>query len=73
MKKTGKMDHTLFTHNRYGVQLGTKGASLGWHDRGWAISTEALDPNSKDEERGVGPIHPSGEESSPVLQQWWRP
>ena len=24
MKKTEKMDHTLFTHNRYGVQLGTK-------------------------------------------------
>ena len=23
-KKTEKMDHTLFTHNRYGVQLGTK-------------------------------------------------
>ena len=24
MKKTEKMDHTLFTHSRYGVQLGTK-------------------------------------------------
>ena len=34
MKKTEKMDHTLFTHNTHGVQLGTKGASLGWHDRG---------------------------------------
>ena len=69
MKKTEKMDHTRFTHNRYGVQLGTKGASLGWHDRGWDILFEAVDSQAQDEERGLDPVHPSTEEGSSSLCQ----
>ena len=59
MKKTEKMDHTLFTHNRYGVQLGTKVPLWGGMTGDGTFSLRLWTPRPKDEERGLDPVHPS--------------